>query len=167
MASANDYISVNASVPRWIGTAFFRCLALAVSGILPLSSTPVSAKESEPIRYFQFKFKPDQPAESLQNYLTFVQKNAPGIEGLRTQYAVADAYMAQGKWDEAAEILQTIVQVPQADEFFRASVLIKLADCNMRMAQFAAASGFYTAAAQSAVRSILPEATIGLALAWK
>lgn len=165
MPPAHDCLFETGPSPRWIGSVPGRFMAVLLGGLLPAAATPLGAKESEPIRYFQFKFKPDQPAESLQNYLTFVQKNAPGIEGLRTQYAVADAFMAQGKWDEAAEILQTIVQVPQADEFFRASVLIKLADCNMRMAQFATASGYYTAAAQSAVRSILPEATIGLALA--
>ncbi len=144
------------------GAWIFAALVLGLTFALGEART---AKESEPIRYFQFKFRGDQPIESLLGFQGFVQKNTPGVEGLKGQYAVADALMAQGHFEDAANILKDIVEVAQADEFFRASVLMKLADCHMRLALFPAAAHYYTAAIQSGVRSILPEATIGLALA--
>ncbi len=123
------------------------------------------AKDAEPVRYFQFKYAGNQPVDALLDYQAFLEKNAPGLDGLPHQYAAADALIGRGQYEEASRILRKLVDIPHADSFLKASILLKLADAQMHLGLYVPAGQFYNASINTGARAVIPEATIGLALA--
>lgn len=126
---------------------------------------PADASVAETLRTYQFRFNPKEPVETVYGYLDFIRKVSPGLEGLYSQYNVADLWMDQGYYNEAVKLLKFVADVPQSDEYFKASVSMRLAISHMRLGQYSLAVPYYTAVLDSSEKALTPEALIGLAMA--
>lgn len=102
---------------------------------------------------------------AMQAYVEFVRKTSPGLDGLRTQYMVADILLARGEAQPAAEILQQLAAVSLSDDFFNYSVLQKLGDAYMLMGNYKEAAKAYADVSQAPLKALIPESTIGKAAA--
>jgi|GEM_PF-2507710 len=121
--------------------------------------------DHEPLRTYQFKFSTNSPERGVKDFLAFLQKVAPGMDAIGAQYTTADMYMDRGLYDEATKLLKNLSEVPTGDNYFQASVLIRLATCCMRLGRFQEAARYYTAVTQSSIKVLVPEAILGLAVA--
>jgi TolA-binding protein len=139
-----------------------------VAASVIMTGTPslwAAPKPPETEKVFRYEYRPSSPDRDLTNYIRFVQKTTPGAEGLKSRYAVGELLLKQNRYDEAAQIFQNLARAPQGDEFFNASVLLRLGDCNMHQGLFPQAAQNFTAVLHGKAKSLIPEATLGLALA--
>lgn len=135
--------------------------------LLLQSALPARAAKpaSDPVtQSMTFEFSSGQMEEALTDFLKFVQGKAPGLDGLRAQYLVADLLMQSGRYEKAAEILQKLAAVAVGEEFFNVSVLQRLADCYLHQGLFQQAADTYTATSNRGVKALVPEAVLGLAV---
>ena len=149
---------------------FFRCALAAwvcvfFSGIVFGAGEPKKEVRTDPLRTFQFSFQSDAVHEAIRNQLTFLHKVAPGVEEVGAQHAVADMFMDQGNYSDAARLLKVLAETPTKDPYFRYSILMRLAVCQMHLGRYNDAIGYYTAVLEGPVRALVPESMIGLAVA--
>jgi TolA-binding protein len=132
---------------------------------LPASALWAGRKATSPLkdptRAFTFEFPADNPSEALRRQLDFVRKTSPGLDGLHTQYMIAEILMEREDWIGAAQVLQQLAAVPLSDDFFNLSVLQKLGDVYMRMGKYKEAAKSYEDVSQGSVKALLPEAILG------
>jgi tetratricopeptide (TPR) repeat protein len=129
---------------------FFRCALAAwvcvfFSGIVFGAGEPKKEVRTDPLRTFQFSFQSDAVHEAIRNQLTFLHKVAPGVEEVGAQHAVADMFMDQGNYSDAARLLKVLAETPTKDPYFRYSILMRLAVCQMHLGRYNDAVGYYTA----------------------
>jgi tetratricopeptide (TPR) repeat protein len=149
---------------RRLGGVWLSALLLAGAPGVGLAASRAHQAE-DTVHRFAFEFRPADLDGSLEDFLKFVQQTAPGIDGLRAQFLVAEIYFENGKYAEASEIYQRLAGLALDNDFFNVSVLQRLADCHMHLGRFVQASQSYTAAANSNVKALVPEALLGQALA--
>jgi TolA-binding protein len=140
--------------------------ALAAVLLLLQAAPPVRAAKpaADVAQSMTFEFSSAEMEQTLADFLKFVQTKAPGLDGLRAQYLVADLLMQSGRYEKAAEILQKLAAVALDEDFFNVSVLQRLADCYLHQGLFQQAAQAYTTTSNSAVKAVVPEAVLGLAV---
>jgi TolA-binding protein len=136
---------------------------MALAGVLPFVA--VRAAEEYPTRRFEFTGRLDFPPKNRDEYIAFIHKLAPGVEGVRAQYALADVLMREKRYTEAADILRSLTDSTILDNFLRASILTKRAECALKLNLFPEASQLYGAVAQTDVKALGAEALVGMAAA--
>ena len=152
---------------KTVRAGFFYLLAFLLGGgPYPLFAADAK-KESrtDPLRAYQFKFQQKAADQAIRDYLGFLHKVAPGVEEIGSQYAVADMFMDQGHFDDAARLLKVLSESPTKDVYFRYSVMGRLAICLMRLGHYVEAVGYYKTVTDGPVKALVPEAMIGLAMA--
>jgi TolA-binding protein len=160
LASFSPRFSLRPAWRSWGGVVF-----LSIFGGSLCAAPKKQESVHDPIRTYQFKYETDAAYEAVRGYLSFLQKVAPGLEGIGAQYTVADLFMDQGHFEDAARLLKNLSEVPTQDEYFRASVMMRLAACYMRRGLYSQAAPYFAAVTEGKAKALVPEAIIGLALA--
>src|SRR5688572_25367997 len=154
----------NSSNPSFASRATAVLLGASLSAPTAWAADKAKTRLEDPTRTYTFEYSPDKPQEALTEYVKFIKKSSPGLEGLRVHYLVADMLMQQGQYKQAAEILLQLTTMTLNDEYFSMSIQQKLGDCFMRMGNYQQASGRYGAVSQGGAKAIVPEAILGLAV---
>ncbi len=153
-------------LPRSLGGGRFVVLVcLSFSGVVFGAGEQKKEVRSDPLRTFQFSFQSEAVQDAVRNQLTFLHKVAPGVEEVGAQHTVADMLMDQGNYSDAARLLKVLADVPSKDSYFRYSILLRLAACQMHLGRYNDAVGYYTSVMEGPVRALVPESMIGLAVA--
>ncbi|MBP9128245.1 MAG: tetratricopeptide repeat protein, partial [Elusimicrobia bacterium] len=151
---------------RWaLGARWASLVCVFFSGVVFGAGEPKKEVRSDPLRTFQFSFQSEAVQEAVRNQLTFLHKVAPGVEEVGAQHAVADMLMDQGNYSDAARLLKVLAEAPSKDPYFRYSILMRLAACQMHLGRYTDAIGYYTSVLEGPVRALVPESMIGLAVA--
>ncbi|HOW28303.1 MAG TPA: tetratricopeptide repeat protein [Elusimicrobiota bacterium] len=138
-------------------------LSLSLAAPLAAATLPAgNPADKEGLRTYTFQFTPKKAQRSLEDFLKFLKRHAPGKEGIHAQYLVADLYMEKGDYKRAAEIFQIIAAVPLDDEFFNISILQKLADCYFQLGFYKQAFEAYSIVGKSTLSALIPEALLGM-----
>ncbi|MBK6880350.1 MAG: tetratricopeptide repeat protein [Elusimicrobia bacterium] len=153
------------TITRTITRGALAVLVAFPGGLARAAATNTKKSNVEPLRTYQFRFEAADPIKSIHSYLDFIRKVSPGLEGLYSQYTVADLLMEQKQYGDAAKLLKFVSEIPQHDPYFKASVLMRMAVARMRLGQFSQAIQDYTAVLDTGEKILAPEAMIGLAVA--
>jgi TolA-binding protein len=141
----------------------FFSMAVFFSAAPLFAAEKTAAALEAPTRAFEFEFTPGYPEEAIESYLGFIRKVSPGVDGLHTQYMLAELLLDRGEPAAAAQILEQLSTLLLSDDFFNYSVLQKLAEAYFRMGKYKESARAYENVAQGPVKALAPEATLGRA----